>query len=333
MKKHVLGMIAALFVFAVLLPATARAANTAYAILYDDGTLVFQNSETPEPGRKANRRYTFDLTAVYTQASKVPWYEERQILRTVDFAEKISPISTAYWFYNCIQLQRIDNIQNLDTANTTNMSHMFYSCTHIEELDLSNFDTAKVTDMEQMFWGCLRLKVIYASSKFTTASLKSKLRSQNSNDTMFNGCKVLVGGNGTQFKTTYKDTNYARIDTLDTPGYFTAKESDPTPVPSTYTVIWQNYDGAILKADTNVSAGTFPAYSGATPTRIGHTFTGWSPQPSAVTGNVTYTATFEAVSSTYTVIWQNYDGTILKADTDVSAGTFPTYSGATPTRT
>ncbi len=64
---------------------------------------------------------------------------------------------------------------------------------------------------------------------------------------------------------------------------------------STYTVIWQNYDGTILETDENVAAGSTPSYDGATPTRPStlthsYTFSGWSPAISDVTGDVTYTA-------------------------------------------
>jgi hypothetical protein len=120
--------------------------------------------------------------------------------------------------------------------------------------------------------------------------------------------------------------------------------------PGTYTVVWKNYDGTVLETDTGLSAGTIPVYDGATPARAAddqytYTFTGWTPAVTAVTGNAEYTAVFSQTPiggenspggggnpGTYTVVWKNYDGTVLETDTGLSAGTTPSYDGTTPAR-
>ncbi|MBR0281935.1 MAG: BspA family leucine-rich repeat surface protein, partial [Oscillibacter sp.] len=372
-----------------------------------------------ESGRTVTNTYEVDLNAVYGAPFHEPWYNERESVKAVTFADKIHPTSTALWFYRCKNLERVDNIQNLDTANVTDMSYMFCECDALKALDLSNwnvsnvknmqlmfcdcsgltelnlsgFDTASVTNMSNMFegcssltaldlsdfdtssvvtmsamfegcrslttlnvshfntsniwamdnvfencsglttldlssfdtsnvrnmsWmfhgcsglttldvshfdtagvsythdmfdGCANLKTIYASSKFVTASVRESAIAGSQN--MFAGCTALVGGAGTKYDESHIDKEYARIDTASAPGYFTDKNA-----PVTYTVTWKNYDGAVLKTDTGVAAGTVPAYVGDTPIRTGYAFAGWSPEPSALSGDATYTAQFTEIA-------------------------------------
>ncbi|MBR0510377.1 MAG: leucine-rich repeat protein [Clostridia bacterium] len=63
------------------------------------------------------------------------------------------------------------------------------------------------------------------------------------------------------------------------------------------TVKWKNYDGAVLETDENATQGEIPTYDGETPTRPSdaanaYYFTGWDPEPFAVIGDMTYTATY-----------------------------------------
>ena len=101
-----------------------------------------------------------------------------------------------------------------------------------------------------------------------------------------------------------------------------------------YTVTWKNYDGTVLKTE-QVEYGATPKYTDANPTKEGdaqytYTFTGWTPEIAAVTGNAEYTALFTETVNVYTVTWKNGD-TVLKTD-QVKYGETPEYNGDTPTK-
>ncbi len=80
-----------------------------------------------------------------------------------------------------------------------------------------------------------------------------------------------------------------------------------------YTVTWQNYDGTVLETDDQLLAGYTVAYNGETPTKettaqYTYTFSGWNDGKNTyglndtlptVTGDITYTAQFDAVRKPY----------------------------------
>ena len=105
---------------------------------------------------------------------------------------------------------------------------------------------------------------------------------------------------------------------------------------NTYTVTWKNDDGTVLQTDKDVPYGTTPEYKEKTPEKAAdaqftYSFKGWTPEVSSVTGDVTYTATYEATVNQYTVTWQNEDGTVIKS-VKLDYGTIPAYSGDTPSK-
>ena len=102
-------------------------------------------------------------------------------------------------FSGCSGLTSLE-LSNFGTSSVTNMSDMFRGCTALKSLDVSNFDTSNVSDMSSMFENCSNLKTIYASDKWSTASVTSS-------DAMFTYCTSLVGGDGVTKVTSTNKTN------------------------------------------------------------------------------------------------------------------------------
>ncbi|WP_274707204.1 InlB B-repeat-containing protein, partial [Aliidiomarina quisquiliarum] len=96
---------------------------------------------------------------------------------------------------------------------------------------------------------------------------------------------------------------------------------------NSYTVTFNDFDGSLLGTDTvdYLTAATAPA----DPTRTGYTFAGWDVGFDSVTDNMTVTAQYSINS--YTVTFNDFDGTLLGSDTVeyLTAATAP----ADPTRT
>ena len=102
-------------------------------------------------------------------------------------------------------------------------------------------------------------------------------------------------------------------------------------IPNTCTVTWVNYDNEVLEVDENVPKGTLPTYDGETPTRTDFIFTGWDPEVTEVTADVTYVAQFMQ-EKVVTATWKNWDGTTLYVNHLVPYDTTPQYRGPTPTK-
>lgn len=73
--------------------------------------------------------------------------------------------NSSYLFSGFTVLTTIENMNLLNTSNTTEMKSMFKNCYQLTALDLSKFDTAKVTSMKQMFYGCPRLSTLNINFK------------------------------------------------------------------------------------------------------------------------------------------------------------------------
>ena len=103
------------------------------------------------------------------------------------------PTSCYMWFYRCENLTKIEDIENLNTQNVTDMSYMFYRCDGLTSLDVSHFNTQKVEDMSEMFSVCSGLKSLNVSH-FDTQNVKDM-------NSMFNSCERLTSLDVSNFNT------------------------------------------------------------------------------------------------------------------------------------
>lgn len=164
-------------------------------------------------------------------------------MAVIDPSMKEAPLtSTKEMFYELFNMESIDGLENLNTADVTDMKEMFYSCKRLTTLDLSTFDTRKVTDMEGMFENCSRLVMLDISS-FDVSSVTNFMlmfsqcthlkticcfgdwsTSSALSGYMFYGCYALCGSAGTAYTGAVTDKTYARPDGgTGAPGYFTAE--------------------------------------------------------------------------------------------------------------
>ena len=151
-----------------------------YALLYADGTLVFQKDDAPEAGRELRETYPLERSYV---GNTMPW--QASGFKKAVFRDKIQHVEAAHWFDRCRELETVENLSNLDLSRVTSASYMFGSCISLTGLDMSGFDTSHVEDMIWMFYGCENLKELNLNGLDT--SNVTNMRG------MFYDCKSLTG--------------------------------------------------------------------------------------------------------------------------------------------
>jgi surface protein len=161
--------------------------QTAYAE-YENNTLTFKY------GTKPNTPTSWYIP---NEGSSGGWKNYSSSITRVVFDSSFSiarPQTCYTWFKDFIFLTQIDNIENLNTSETTNMWGMFYNCENLTSLNLSSFATYNVTDMGYMFYGCSKLESLDLSTFNTTLVTNM--------NNMFGNCMKLSSIIwGTMFKT------------------------------------------------------------------------------------------------------------------------------------
>ena len=90
------------------------------------------------------------------------------------------------------------------------------------------------------------------------------------------------------------------------------------------TVNFKNYDGTILQT-LEVESGATPAYTGDTPEKpagdhVRYAFSGWDPEPAAITADQDYTAQYSEIPTAF-VTFVDYDDSVISGPTEYDVGT------------
>ena len=94
------------------------------AMLYSDGSFVFQIGDSVESGKTLTASYTD-----FEDISTPPWNSCQNTFTSVSFNTEVAPISIASWFYNArYMIANISNFSNLNMNKVTNMSYAYWYC-------------------------------------------------------------------------------------------------------------------------------------------------------------------------------------------------------------
>ena len=185
-------------------------------VKYADGTLTFRCGYKKTLGENEY--------ALNSGEEKPAWYTLHDDINLVVFEASFAnarPTSCYAWFQGFENLKQIEGIENLNTANVTDMSYMFKNCSNLAKLDVAHFYTAKVTTMNSMFTRCSNLAELDLTH-FNTANVTNMYE-------MFNGCSNLVKLDVTNFNTAKVTTMFgmfndcSNLTELDVTHFNTAK--------------------------------------------------------------------------------------------------------------
>ena len=163
----------------------ATCGDDAYAIIYDNGTMVIQKGNTAD---------STIGTAAHILALGVdntPWLDlnnnidyTAEITNVIFNNELVGRTSLSGFFATCSNITSIAGLNLIDTSEVTNIGAMFYGCASLATIDVSDFDTSTVTDMTAMFSGCSSLSSLNVSN-FNTSNVTNM-------SSMFYGCSSLT---------------------------------------------------------------------------------------------------------------------------------------------
>ncbi len=210
--------------------------------------------QNPEEAKEGLEWYLFEANKTkqrpwirYENNGSGDWFYRNTNLIEVRILDEILPKTTSGWFEGCYALEKMTDIENLNTASVTDMSKMFYNCDdNLKQLDLSGLNTSNVTNMSEVFWNCGELTslniggwdtsnvtnmddMFWKCSGLTTLNIGGWNTSNVTNmNSMFNGCSGLttldIGGWNTSNVTrmNWMFSGCSRLTSLDIRGWNTS---------------------------------------------------------------------------------------------------------------
>ena len=203
----------------------------AYAVVSNNGaTLTFYYDNQKTNWMDNTNVTVHDIPWKCDDEEDVPSWTDYDRQKIIDITTAVFDASFANYhgltatkdmFGNLKKLEKIENLDFLNTENVTNMKYMFWGCEKLTILDVSNFNTTKVENMNQMFATCQNLETIFCAEDANWSGVEGRDCFE-----MLYFCPKLSGKSGDKifaFDYDKVDGTYARVYTGDDEegGYFT----------------------------------------------------------------------------------------------------------------
>lgn len=133
-----------------------------YAMLYDNGDLVFQVGNIPDrsKGNLVTSWTGFDNGQTH------PWTgAQKDNIKRIIYDTDVKILNATSYFEGLKQLEKIENIERLDTSTVRSFSKMFANCQSLREVDIDSLNMDIAITLSYMFQNCYSIKALDFSQK------------------------------------------------------------------------------------------------------------------------------------------------------------------------
>ena len=137
------------------IPQTATVGVDAYAILYTDGSLVFQKGNIPDPDKTVAQGPLLLTANNNTWSTNNRW---NNTATSMEFKDNIVGRTSLYRFFGYMnKVTSISHLERLDTSRVTNLTECFASSKVTSFPGLETWDMSSVACMDRMFASCTNI--------------------------------------------------------------------------------------------------------------------------------------------------------------------------------